>query len=340
MLATFGDQLGRAKSWSLGADFTFRTSNFLNEKNFLISVWAMLNHRRGLHGDKSAYGFRIDYPNDLLDLNLTSIRLGDGFDPSLGFIPRNNYHLWDFTTEFRPRPGWAWLRQMTHEFSLTLYNRRNNSTWESYESTLKIVDWLLESGDSFQAGALFEGDRPPEAFEIATDTDIPSGSYTWNRYFVGVRAAEKRKLSGEILWEFGDYYNGDLSTLEARLSIKPSSFLNLEFTAERNTGKALALPEDVEEEEAEALVPRNFTEELIGFRLLLNFSSDLQLSSLTQYDTQSKELGSNTRMRWTFDPLGDIFIVYNHNIIRRRDSKRWQFVSNEFPVKIQYVLRF
>jgi hypothetical protein len=75
-------------------------------------------------------------------------------------------------------------------------------------------------------------------------------------------------------------------------------------------------------------------------RLLLNFSPNLQFSSLTQYDTQSRELGSNNKLRWTFNPLGDLFLVYNHNMIRRVSDNRWKFVSNELPVKIQYAWRF
>ena len=28
--------------------------------------------------------------------------------------------------------------------------------------------------------------------------------------------------------------------------------------------------------------------------------------------------GTNTRLRWTFNPLGELFVVYNHNL-RTRD---------------------
>jgi len=101
-----------------------------------------------------------------------------------------------------------------------------------------------------------------------------------------------------------------------------------------------ALPDDYDEEAEFVLTEKSFTEDLWGIRLLLNFSSDLQLSSFTQYDTESRELGSNSRLRWTFDPLGEIFIVYNYNAIRKRDPNRWEFVSQELPIKIQYTWRF
>lgn len=349
MLATFGDQRGNSDAWMAGVDFTYRTSEFLDEKNFGISVWGLLNDGKDLEGedldgDKSALGFRIDYPNDLLDMSLMSVRIGDGFQPALGFVPRTDIHFWNATAEVNPRPPWPWLRQMFFELSGSLYNNLDNSEWESYEVTIKPLDWLLESGDQFEAGITPEGDRPPEAFEVASDIDIPSGSfsgpYNWTRFFLGARTARQLKISAEIKWEFGDFYNGDLSTIEASLALKPSAFFTLELIAERNTGKVMALPEDVEEEDVTELVEREFTEEVFGVRLLLNFSPDLQLSSFTQYDTESKELGSNSRLRWTFHPLGDLFIVYNHNLLRNDEDDRWEFVSNQLPVKIQYTWRF
>lgn len=348
MLATFGDQRGNTDAWMAGVDFTYRTSEFLNEKNFGISVWGLLNDGKDadgedLSGDKHALGFRIDYPNDLLDMSLMSVRIGDGFQPALGFVPRNDIHFWNATAEVNPRPPWPWLRQVFFELSGSLYNNLDNSEWESYEVTIKPLDWLLESGDQFEAGIAPEGDRPPEAFEVASDVDIPSasfaGAYNWTRFFVGAKSAQKRKIGTQITWEFGDFYNGDLSTVEASVSLRPSAFLTVEFTGERNTGKVMALPEDVEEEDATELVQREFTEEVYGVRLLFNFSPDLQLSSFTQYDNESKELGSNNRLRWTFHPLGDLFIVYNHNLLQN-DEDKWEFVSNELPVKLQYTWRF
>lgn len=339
LLATFGDQMGRSRSWSAGADFTYQTSSFLGDKNFLVSVWGLYNDREDLTGDKAAAGFRIDYPNDLFDINLTSVRIGDGFAPSLAFVPRNDVHIWSFTTEFNPRPPVPWLRRMFNEVSLTLFNNRANSRWESYQVAIKPFDWLFESGDQLEFSIVPEGDRPPEIFEVASGVDIPVGSYQWLRYAAGARTAQKRRVGASILWEFGNFYNGDLNTIEATVALKPSAFFAVEFSTERNTGTVRALPEDVEEADPADLILTDFTEVLYGVRLLVNISSDLQISSLTQYDTESRELGSNNKLRWTFHPLGEIFIVYNHNMVRT-DANRWRLVSNQLPVKIQYAWRF
>jgi hypothetical protein len=166
VIATFGDQQGRSDSWMAGADFTFETSSFRGEKNLLLGAWGLLNDRPDLNGDKSAWGARIDYPNDLWDINLTYIRLGDGFDPSLGFLVRNNVHIWDFGMEFNPRPQWSLVRQMFYEFSFQFFNKRDNSQNPTFRSS---DPWLLETG-TIRSEHQPEGDRPPRRSKSPTST--------------------------------------------------------------------------------------------------------------------------------------------------------------------------
>lgn len=338
MLATFGDQAGRKESWTGGLDFTYRTSSFRDDQNLGVGVWGLMNDREDLFGEKSAYGVRLDYPNDPVDIAVSSIRIGDGFNPSLGFVPRTGVHIWDLSTTITPRPWWPGVREITQELNFTLYNLLDNSTWSSFRVSTRPLDVLFQSGDRVEFEIAAEGDRvPPDtAYSIADGVDLPTGSYEWTRYLVGVRSAEKRRVRGYLLWESGDYYNGDLSTIEAGLAVRPFGFLTLEVTAERSTGTIKGL---VEVGEADSLATAEIEEELIGARVEVNVSSDLQFSSFTQYDTQSRELGSNNRLRWTFHPQGDLFLVYNHNMTRDPDD-RWRFVSNQTPLKLQYTWRF
>jgi hypothetical protein len=46
----------------------------------------------------------------------------------------------------------------------------------------------------------------------------------------------------------------------------------------------------------------------------------------------------NTRLRWTFRPEADLFVVYNHNVRSMLD--RWQLDSNQLLVKLQYAFRY
>ena len=321
LLATFGDQLGHADSWMAGMDFTYQTSNFQDEKNLLVGVWGLANNRADLQGDKVAYGGRIEYPNDLWDVSLAYTRIGDAFQPSLGFVPRTGRIL-TVGGDFNPRPEWPLIRQMTYELKFFLVTDLDNQ-WESYLWTVKPIEWQFESGDRIEYSILPEGEQLADSFDIADGVLIPPGTYRWTQHRVAGRLAEKRMISGEAAFTYGDFYQGSLNTFELRLVVKPSRSVAFELSGERNTVK---LPQG------------EFTEELFAGRIEYKYSPDFQVSSFLQYDNESRSLGTNTRLRWTFNPLGDLFVVFNHNMLRR-DNNRFALESNQLLVKLQYALR-
>lgn len=336
MLATFGDQLGRRESWSGGVDLTLQTSSFQDDKNVLAGLWGLRSDREALTGDKYAYGARVDYPNDLVDATVAVTRVGDAFDPSFGFVPRRNVQIFAANAEIGPRPGWPLVRQTFHEVGYTQFKNRLTGRWESYQVTVRPLACQFESGDWIEVSIEPEGDRLSDQFEIVPDTDIGPGSYEWTRNVFIIRSAARRRLSGEFTLETGGFYTGTLKTSALRLTLKPSSMLTLEATGERNWVKVWS-PEDYPT--SIRPIERSLRQDVLGGRIELNVSPELQVSSLTQYDSESRELGSNTRLRWTFHPDGDLFLVYNHNEVRRFDN-RWQFQSYQVPTKLQFAWRF
>ena len=338
MISTVGDPRGLNDSWVAGADFTYQTSQFRGDKNFLVGVWGLGMDREALSGRKSSSGFKIDYPNDLWDVAFTYKSVGDAFLPSLGFVPRPGAQIVNFNINYAPRPArpiaGLRVRQMFHELLNTVVTDLDGR-WESYRIFTAPINWRLESGDRFEANVVPTGERLREEFEISDGVVIPAGSYHWNRYRLEAGTAAKRRLSGQLSWWFGDFYGGSLDELELTASWKPSPLVIVELTGEHNVGR---LPEG------------RFTQDLLGTRVRLNVSPDLQLNSFVQYDNESRSFGTNTRLRWTFHPLGDLFVVYNHNILReltpgdpilgRPADRRWAFSSNELLVKAQYTFRY
>ena len=320
-IATFGDPLGRSGSWLAGADFTYQTTRFHGDKNFLVGVWALGMGRDDLVGDRSAVGLKIDYPNDLWDVAFTFRRVGDAFDPSLGFVPRPGVNAFRFSATYAPRPG-GFIRQMFHEFVPVLVTDLHGD-WESYRVFMAPLNWQLESGDRFEFNVVPEGEHLTEPFEIASGVTVPVGHYRYLRYRLEVESAAKRRVFGQATWWFGTFLDGRLDQLQLTMAWNPIPLVTAELDAERDIGR---------------LAAGNFTKDLVGTRLKLNFSPDLQLNSLVQYDNETKSFGSNTRLRWTFDPLGDLFVVYNHNVNELTGD--WAFAGAELIAKVQYAFRF
>ena len=103
----------------------------------------------------------------------------------------------------------------------------------------------------------------------------------------------------------------------------PTGLVTVELSGERDIGR---------------LATGRFIQDLVGGRVRLNVSPDLQLSSYVQYDSVTRSVGTNSRLRWTMRAVGDLFVIYNHNV--RDIQQRWQPDSNELLVKFQYAFRF
>jgi hypothetical protein len=322
-IVTFGDPLGRSGSFEVGADFTYQTSHLHGDKNFNAGVWGLVTGRSDLDGfqDRTAFGLRVDYPNDLWDCVFNYRRIGDGFDPSLGFVLRRGINSYEAGCTYAPRPKGTFIRQMFHEFFPTLVTDLAGR-WESYRVFVAPVNWRLESGDRFELNVAPAGERLTEPFEIVKGIVIPPGAYNWLRYRLEVGSAAKRKLSGQATWWFGGFYTGTLDQMLLEASWTPSPLVTLLVNAERDIGR---------------LEQGDFDLTLVGTKVRLNLSPDLQLNSFIQYDTEQRTFGTNTRLRWTFNPRGDLFVIYNHNL--REIQDRWLHDANELLVKLQYTFR-
>lgn len=319
-IATSGDPIARDGSWLAGLDLTYATSRFRGDKNFLAGVWGLAAGREGQGGDRTAGGFKIDYPNDLWDMQITVKRIGRDFDPSLGFVPRRGIYMYNGQINNRTLRSRGVLQQLHHEFIPSLVTDLSGR-WESYRVFMAPVNWRFRSGDRFEFNANPTGDRPTETFAIDA-VPIGAGSYHWMRYRLEAGTAQKRRLYAQVTWWFGGFYDGKLDQLLWTGAWNPTPLITVEFTGERNVGR---------------LANGIFRQTLVGTRVRGNLSPDLSVASYVQYDTDSDSVGVNTRLRWTFAPAGELFVVYNHNV--RSILDRWQLDSNQLLIKVQYAWR-
>jgi len=320
-IATTGDPLGRSGSAMGGLDFTYATSRFRGNKNLRVGTWGLFTTRDDLRGDRSAAGFTVSYPNDKWEGLLEYKRIGPNFDPSLGFVPRPNAQLINIQVNNHTRISRGPFQQLTHEFQPFIATDLAGR-WESYSVFTAPLNWRFRTGDRVEFNVIPSGERLVAPFTVSGAT-IPAGAYSWLQYKLELQTAQKRRLYNQFQWYFGGFYNGTLDQVIWNGAWNPTALFTVEFTGERDIGR---------------LPTGDFTTTLVGNRLRINLSPDLSIASYVQYDTESKSIGTNTRLRWTFRPVADLFVVYNHNV--RSILDRWQLDSNQFLVKLQYALRY
>lgn len=321
IIGTVGDPLSRSGAWTAGMDFTYQTSSLRGGNNFLVGAWGLITDRDDLgNGDRSAFGIQVSYPNDPLDISVGYMRIGDAFDPSLGFVPRRGIQKVEINGDYTIYPDISWIRSTVFEFRPEAVTDLDGNL-ETYSFFTAPVNVRFESGDRFEFNVVPRGDRLAEPFEIVDGVVIPAGNYDWIRYRLELQTAAKRRVSSQATWWFGSFYGGTLDQIELELNWNPSALLNFELGVERNIGN---------------LPGGDFTLDLASFRVGVNFSPDLTLSSFVQYDNESDSLGTNTRLRWVFSPLGELFVVHNYNVF---DPFAGPVSTNQLSVKLRYTFR-
>jgi len=301
-LLTRGDPNGRDDNAFAGLDTVWQTSSFRGDKNLSFAAWGAHSAGDLPAGRATGWGLRIDYPNDLWDLSLNVNEYGEALDPALGFLPRPGTRQYSPGAAYQPRPredgAFGWVRQFFFELFPTRVDRLDGTTesWRVFTAPFNVV---TRSGEHLEANWAPQLERLDEPFEVAEGVVIPAGTYRFDRYRVEAQSSRSRPWRvGSTVW-FGEFFGGRLTQWESFLywTFGPGR-LRVELDAENDFGH---LPQG------------SFIQRLLQWKTFYAFSPDLIVSAFTQYDSASRDLGLNARLRWTIHPGRDLFLVWNRN---------------------------
>jgi hypothetical protein len=250
------------------------------------------------------------------------MRIGERFNAAMGFVPRTGVYKTDLYTAFQPRPGRFGIRQFFFEVEPTyvtnLQGRVEN--WRVFTAPFNV---RTESGEHLEWNYIPTFEHLDLPFEIQPGVIIPPGSYRWTRFRTEVNTATKRPWVVDFAYRWGSFYGGTLRQYQPGLTVKPNTHVLVALQFERDEG---ALPQG------------DFVTQLFSARLAYNFSPNLSWSNLGQYDSQSRILGFQSRLRWTLRPGDDLFLVVSRGWFRREDGS---FLPSfdKGSAKLQYTWR-
>jgi hypothetical protein len=317
-------------SRTFGADIRLGTSRFLGgSRNLVFNAYGLKSVNEGISGRDLSYGFSLIYPNDKFNPQIIMREVQENFRPALGFVQRRNIRMLRVGGGFNPRPrDLLGIQQMFHDVYYTRFTRADTGELESWDMYITIVDWHLKSGDNlhsvFDINPTYERLFAP--FRIFPGVFLPPGEYRFTRFRNSVMSASKRKLQGSINWSFGDYWSGKADTLTASFTFKlPPWFI---FSGSSNQTFA-RLPEG------------DFIARIFSSTVNYAASPFLSFSNLIQYDNFSRNLGWQSRVRWTLEPGNDLFFVFSQGWVQDPAlDNRFRVADSKVSTKIQYTARF
>jgi hypothetical protein len=330
-LVTNGDPEGTQRNTLAGFDAVWRTSTFRGDKNLLLGAWTAFSAGDLPEGQRTGWGLSVNYPNDFLDCGLRANEFGDALSPSLGYLPRPGT---------RQYAGWCWLKKRPARQGAFGFLRQTksgayfsrvtnlNGTNESWQYSFEPIGLELESGDQVAFTWIPRYEYLAAPFKIASGVVIPPGGYRYDRFWAEAATSEHRPLGLAASVRFGSFYDGHLAEYGSSLRwTSTKGRAQLGFGVTNNYGH---------------LREGDFVQRLWWQRITLAWNPNVVLSSFIQYDSVSRNLGTNTHLRWTLKPGRELFIVWNRAWQELLDRPTLTLApdSEMVAVKLRWTLRW
>ena len=265
---------------------------------------------------------QLNYNDLYWDVSLAFSSVGEGFNPSVGFTPRNDFKrtATRISRQFYPQsrlinrhgPGietevlWNEELGVTDELHTLFYTTRFQSL-----STLTITasnrfTYLFFPFDPTRTGG--------EPLESGTSYRNNTVGF---RYLGNPRNVFFLSARGEI----GEYFTGNIKTFSGTMNWRMGYLANISMNFSYNN---IRLPE-----------PQNNADLfLIGPRIDLTFSKSLFWTTFVQYNNQIENVNINTRLQWRYAPVSDLFLVYTENYFPNTFASK----QRAFVMKLNYWL--
>ena len=337
---TGGDPAGTGSSQTFGGDFRLFSSRFLKtEQNFGIDGFLLktsaaagpassaVDRVMPSNGNGSSFGFGVRYPNDLWNVSVDWKQIGENFRPALGFVPRTDVRKLDIYAEFGPRPkDFFNVRQMFQELMVTRFTNLSHNQTESWRVFMAPVKYDFNSGDHFELNYAANFERLFEPFAIAQQVTLPAGEYRFDRWCVQFNSASKRRWQFDYESWFGEFWSGRASQFETGIQYKIAPHVQTGISLQQTFAR---------------LAEGEFVARLLVLKSDYSVSPLLTFFNLVQFDNEARNLGWQSRVRWTVRPGNDTFLVFGQGWLQdEARGLRFHPTDTKLAAKVQYTFRF
>jgi hypothetical protein len=265
-------------------------------QNLLVDANLLRSHTPRLSGHDQARQLEVAWRDDEVTLASGYNELQENFNPEVGFVRRGNIRRYNGNASWNPIIDSSDLiRTLTFGSSVDYYETASTRDVETRGTGLNLgIDF--ENNAAISLAATDNFDRLVMPFNIRPEIAIPTGDYSYLDYSLQANTNPGRRLSGSGTVEWGEFWDGDRTSLRGAVDMKPNHHLSLTFSYQRDN---VTLPLG------------SFTANLVGTRVRYAFSPRMFLASFFQYNSTTRQVSSNVRFNLIHHPLSDLFVVYN-----------------------------
>ncbi len=329
-LVTHGDPAGARNNTLAGFDALWRTSKFHGNKNLLIGAWSAFSAGDLGPGRRTGWGYKVDYPNDFLDCYDSLQEFGGALTALLGYLPRPGTRQYSGGCSIKPRPSRTGrFRLIRQEASAVYYTRVTNlrGVNESWSYQITPASAQMDSGETWRLTWTPQYEFLSAPFEIVRGRVIAPGAYRFNRYSALAMTSTHRSFVASFSATWGTFYDGRLRQYSGTVNwTSPKGRVETGLSGDNNFGDLKA---------------GSFVQRLWRVRTSLALNPRVVLTSFVQYDSASRNLGANTRLRWIITPGREFFFVWNRGWIRLLERPEPGLIPDRemLAVKLRWTFR-
>ncbi len=305
---------------AMGADATL---SFFQNVN--VGGYYARTETTGLDGDNESYQARYDFQADRYGAHLEYLKVGDAFNPEVGFIRRTDFRRSFASARFSPRPtAMPRIRRFTYE--ATFDNVLNGGGDLETRQIGGRFNTEFETSDQFTVEVERDHELLVQPFRVHPEVTIPVGAYDFSQITTGYAFGQQRRASGTVSVQAGEFYDGDIlavSYTNARVSVL----------------KQLSVEPTISVNRVQHLLNGDFVTTLLRARTDYAFSPRRFMSALLQYNSSDHTFSTNMRFRWEYRPGSELFVVYTDE--RNTLVPGYPDLKNRaFVVKINRLFQF
>jgi len=292
-------------------------------QNLRVQGYYARSRTPGVSGDAHSYEGEFAYVGDKYGFIYDHLRIGENFDPQIGFIRRRDLRSNFVEARVSPRPrSIAAIRKWGITASLDhLADGRGRLETREARGRFNID---FENNDRMNVEYTHSYEFLDDTFEIQPDVLIPPGSYRFQDVSATYTLGAQRTLAGSLTVARGSFFSGDQTqgSYSGRLEITPQVSIEPRMSINRVV-----------------LAEGRFTTVLTGARATYTMTPRMFVGVLVQHNSSVGSLASNIRLRWEYEPGSDLFVVYSEG--RDTDHRGFPLLQNRsFVVKLTRLLRF
>ena len=285
-----------------------------------IDAWFMKTDTPGLDGGDTAASVRFDWSSPLFEVRSSYFDIGENFNPEMGFVTRTGLRVVDPSFRWTPFfPDSKYFRSLGPHVNYRYTTDRSGELLSEY--THLDFDAFLKRGDKFSVAynRLYELLDAP--FEISEGIILPPGAYEWSETNLELMSDAGRPIDGSFNYTKGGFWSGDRTEIRVVAGWRPGPRVNVRLSWTRND---IDLPEGA------------FVTDLASLRVDFDFTTEMSLRSLVQYNSQSDRLLANVRFRYIYVPGSDLYVVYNETQLVEDSG----LIDRAIIIKAIHLLRF